>query len=76
MIYPIKKIKGTLEKISKWYNGEVYKNSPNSGLVYIGLVYHPSAILARKTISFIRKEYKFLIGTIIAVIGLILMIIL
>lgn len=67
----MKELNNVIGKISRWWNGEIYKNPPDSKFVYIGFVYHPSATLVRKVYSFLRKEYKFLLGTIIAVVGII-----
>lgn len=58
-------------KLSRWWNGEVYTNPPDVGLIYIGVVYSASAIRARKMVEYIKKEHKFLIGTIIAILSLI-----
>lgn len=66
---PTKKSKNVFEKVSRWWNGEIYKNSPGAEVVYIGRVHTPSAIWAHRVASFVRKEYQFLIGTITAVLG-------
>ena len=66
-----KKYNVIFKKISTWWNGKIYQNDPDSGIVYIGRVYHPSAIQARKLVKYFKEEYKFIIGTILVIIGLI-----
>lgn len=67
-----KVIKILSEKTLRWWHGEFYKNPPDAKLIYIGCVFSPSAILARRVVSFIKREYKFLISVLVAVTGIIL----
>lgn len=66
----IRKLK---KEISIWWNGKLYVNNPDDYMYYIGIqVRHPTAIIARKTISYIKREYKFIIYSVIAIIGIIM----
>lgn len=57
-------------RLSMWWNGEWYKNSPEDKVVYIGKIYKPSSIRAHKTLEYLKREHKFLIGSIIALLGI------
>lgn len=64
------------DRIKRWYNGEfvVFNQDPNSDLVVIGgsQEYSRSAKIARAIVQHLAKEWKWWIGTAIAVCGLLL----
>lgn len=65
-------IKILMKKIQKWWHGEIPEDDPSSNIVFIGFVHSDSSILAHKIWDYFKKEHKFVIGTIIAVVGIII----
>jgi len=61
------KISDLKHKMSTWYNGEPFKNSPGDNFFFFGNVYKPSALRVRKVVDYTRKEHKFLVGTILTI---------
>jgi hypothetical protein len=64
-------IKVIMDKAQKWWYGEIPKDIP-----FIGFVYSDSSILAHKILDYFKKKHEFIIGTILAVLGIIIAIIL
>ncbi|OHB03176.1 MAG: hypothetical protein A3B14_02490 [Candidatus Zambryskibacteria bacterium RIFCSPLOWO2_01_FULL_45_21] len=57
--------------ISKWYQGQYVKNDPISPVVFIGFYdRHWTAEWANRGVSFFKKEYKWLIRTLTAILAL------
>lgn len=60
--------------IKKWWDGTTrpYENPPNSSLVFIGFTteWHWSARIARWLVAFWKAEWKWIVGTMMAMIGL------
>lgn len=61
-------------RVSDWWNGEYvpYDNEPNSGVVLIGgtQVRHWTSNIAHAVWSFLKKEWKWVFGSILAVTAL------
>jgi len=66
--------KRTAGSIKSWWNGYYvpYENGPHSDVIFIGGNYqrHWSAKVARATLVFTHREWKWAIGTLLAIIGL------
>lgn len=58
------------ERVSRWYSGRPVENDPNSYVVFLGLQYSPSARVVRSVVAFCSKEWKWIIGTMIALLAL------
>ena len=62
------------ERLRSWWNGKyvVHENEPGSSLVFIGGVthWHWTARVARAVVGFLGREWKWVIGTLIALVGL------
>lgn len=62
------------EKLQVWWNGRFipYENNPSSGVFFIGGDYewHWTARAARAVAFFLQREWKWMIGTALAVAGL------
>jgi len=60
--------------LKKWWDGEFvpYENDPRGGVMIIGGTYrrHWSASALRAVVGFLQKEWKWAIGTLIAVVGI------
>ncbi len=60
--------------IKHWWNGTFipYDNDDDSGVFFVGGTYerHWSANLARAVAGFVAREWKWVIGTTLAVLGL------
>lgn len=62
------------QKISSWWNGRVYGTQPGEDAPYIGFVYSKSSIQARKVVDYMKREHKFLIGTLLTIVSLMVVI--
>lgn len=66
-----------IQKIKDWYRGKYVpppENDPNSGVVFISLGYYEQPLLAKiigGLCRFYLKHWQWVIGTIIAIIGII-----
>jgi hypothetical protein len=67
---------GLIIRLKTWYRG-VYvpppENKPGSGVVFIGLGFYvqpPLARLIKRAIEFWLKHWQWIIGTVLAVIGI------
>ena len=65
-------MQNTKNKIKKWWNGEVYKNEPESNVFMVGIYRHWTSEGAHKMLRFVEKEYKFLIYTLLIITGLLM----
>jgi len=64
-----------IERIANWYKGKfvAYHSEPGSSLVFMGGSYerHWTARAARAVAEFYLREWKWIIGTVIAVVAVI-----
>lgn len=63
-------------RVRNWWDGRFipYENDPNDSVVIIGgnQEWHWTARVARRIVAFLGKEWKWVIGTILAVIALVI----
>lgn len=66
--------KNTAGSIKRWWNGFYvpYENNPRSSLIFTGghCQRHWSAKVARATLGFLHREWKWSIATLLAIMGL------
>jgi len=62
------------KSILNWWNGEytAWENKPGSGVFFAGghTKHHWTTKLARGLTAFVKKKWKWVIGTILAVLGI------
>ena len=57
--------------VQAWYQGKHYENKPEDPFVFIGFYKkHWTSKLAHALVKFWKKEYKWIIGTVIALVSL------
>ena len=62
-----------LRKIKLWYQGKHIDNDPDSEVLLIGFYdRHWTAVIARSVLGFVKREYKWLIGTLLLILGLVI----
>lgn len=63
-----------LERVRSWWKGEFvpYENDPDSPIIVIGGFTHRhwTSRVARAVVGFLGREWKWVIGTLIALVGL------
>lgn len=68
----MKKIKAVLQSIRNWYIGKPYENELGSSIFFVGMVRPTLAIKFDAIIFFIRAEWKWLVGTALTILGLVI----
>lgn len=69
-------MKRVRESVSSWWNGRYvpYENGPSDSVIIIGghREWHWTAKVARSVVFFAQAEWKWVVGTTLAVIGLLI----
>ncbi len=66
-------LRAVRSRLKKWYQGEPHINKPNDPVFIIGHYHrHWTSTYTHKLVKYLKKEYKFITATVLAVVGLII----
>jgi len=57
--------------IHQWWRGVPYKNNPDSNILVLGHNRHWTSLLVRRILKYIKHEYRWIVGIILAILGVV-----